>query len=177
MYKIVENHASKKQIFINLQENFKDHVRDMLRFIDSQYSNIIDTVPGIHHFKNEELIDDIADLVLNKESISLDDFYLKYDGFLSFPTTTKWYEMGGKAYSSSDLIKFDDLCSALEDSLRRNLMLLARMLEVSHNQRKECNHGFHRKTNRSILQQNNSIEAYLNLDIKDFPDQNLEITM
>ena len=97
MYKIIENHASNKQIFTNLQENIKDHIKDMLRFIDSQYTNIMDTLPGIHHFKNKELVDDLTDIVLNEKSISLKKFYLKYDNFLSFPLAKEWFDMGDNA--------------------------------------------------------------------------------
>jgi len=171
MYKIIENHASKKQIFKNLEENIKDHIKDMLRFIDSQYENIIDTLPGIHHLGNEELVEDIADIVLNKRSMSIKEFYVKYNNFLSFPLTLEWFEMGGRAYPSSELIKFDILCSALEGSLDRKKSYIISSNAGSKPQPKERMESWissQRKSFNKAAKRNN-INASFNIDIKNFP--------
>ena len=171
MYKIIENHASNKHIFIDLEDNVRDHIRDMLEFIDSQYANIIDTVPGIHHFKNKELVGDITDIVLNKKSISLEKFYLKYDNFLSFPSTTEWFEMGGLAHPSSNLIKFDILCSELEQSLDKKKSYIISSNAGSRPQPKESMESWI-ATQKELFDkaaEDSNIKASFNLDIKDFP--------
>lgn len=114
---ILENFGKGLDTYTNIKDEIEAHYLDMIRFIESQSSNITGYIPGQHHFDDKTLPEKLASMALNLNDSRPDDFYREFPDFLQWPTVSEWQKKSGTKARSSQLIKYDKFAEGLEKSI------------------------------------------------------------
>lgn len=114
---ILENFGKGLDTYTNIRDEIESHYFDMLRFIESQASNITVYIPGQHHFDNKNLPERLASMGLDLNDSSPCDFYKEFPDFLKWPTVSEWQKQSGIKAKSIGLIKYDEFAQNLEKSI------------------------------------------------------------
>ena len=111
LFKILENHVLQKPNLYNLEELLSLQYSEMLKFLDSQWQNIIDFLPSQELVKNKSTPYKLANIVVNKIETNNLKHFLEWPLIKNVPTGVK------QNWRSNGLIKYDPLCALFENDI------------------------------------------------------------
>lgn len=181
LYKMLTNFVDGKETLDDMTPILTDHYRDMFRFLKSQYQGIIDHLPGIKHFNNQQLLKDYVSISTRKKTEKEINFLGNYADLLHWPDSKTWFKDGGTKVASSNLIKYDKLAEELEKSIDLGKSYVISSNAGSRPQKKLEVIGWIEKQNKSFNEaiKKFKLNAVLDMKVEHFPSSeagNLHLT-
>ena len=181
LYKMLANFVEGKKTLDDMSSILKDHYADMFRFLKSQYQGIIDHLPGINHFNNQQLLNDYVSISTQLKTEKEVNFLGNYGDLLHWPDSKSWYKDGGTRVRTSSLIKYDQLAEEFEKSIDLGKCYVISSNAGSRPQKKLEVMGWIEKQKKSFDEaaKKLNLNAQLSLRIEDFPKSdagNLHLT-
>ena len=112
LFKIIVNHQCNLDVLHDLKPQLIGQYDEMLKFIESQWRNIIDFLPSEEIINNSKTAEIIAEIVtgnsINEENIK---------GLLEWPLIKNVPSKVQSKWRGKDLLKFDHLCAQMEQDI------------------------------------------------------------
>ena len=115
--KIIENCIHSDDLFLGTNELITKQYMEMLKFISSQWNNVIDFLPSLDMLNKESSAQMITHFAFN--TVSADDLALK-DKILVWPLTINMPKEVLNQQKGKTLIKYDKLAELLEADITHN---------------------------------------------------------
>lgn len=175
IYKLLLNFTNNKDILDEIGPTLKEHYLDILRFIHSQYKNIIDYLPGVEYIDSIDKRDELATLISMLAISNSEEHIIKYNDeyskFLTWPLFQEYKEEIERKLQGEELRREDPFCKRLEESITE---------EKAYNLSSNTSGNTYTKEKmlKWLSQQSNMFSSYENelnpsavftLDINEFP--------
>lgn len=112
LLKILVNHYSNVDILDNLKPQLIGQYDEMLKFVESQWRNIIDFLPSEQMINNPKTAEIIAEIVTGDNSN--ED---KINGLLEWPLINNVSKAIREKWRGKPLLKYDQLCAQMEQDI------------------------------------------------------------
>jgi len=112
LFAMLLNHACNRPVLTNLSSLLKDQFQEMLTFLEGQWQNIIDFLPGEEIVKSSKTAGILARLTCGEIVLSNE-----LDGFLEWPIIEDVPDDVKDEWHGKGLIKYDPLCDLFEKDI------------------------------------------------------------
>lgn len=111
--KLIINYITDQSLYKDTENIICEQYSDMLKFLSSQWTNIVDYIPDIEMINNPNTAEEITNFVLNKTTVNKD----KIKNFLHWPCLSELPNEIINKQKGNSLLKYDHLMELLENDV------------------------------------------------------------
>lgn len=111
--RLIINYVTNQFLYQDMESIICEQYSDMLKFLSSQWANIVDYMPDLDMINNLDTAKEITNYVLNKTTVNKE----KIKNFLHWPCLSELPEELRNKQNGNSLLKYDKLMELLENDV------------------------------------------------------------
>ncbi|MHB8132887.1 MAG: hypothetical protein ACYDH1_01575 [Anaerolineaceae bacterium] len=114
---MLKSYCDDEPILSDLEPLLKEQYEDMLHFLTSQWSNVVDYLPSLHEIQNDDTAERIAEFAINSPEADIE----QVKDFLHWPLIGGLPKEIRENLVGKSLLKYDKLCELFENDVTSHL--------------------------------------------------------